>query len=94
MFYKRAAELGHARAQCSYGKCLYLGSGVGKDAAEAFRWFRAAAEQGLDIAQYNLGVMYLKGVYVEKDAAQARAYFEQAAAGGHADAAKILKKLR
>lgn len=94
MFYKRAAELGHARAQCSYGKCLYLGSGVAKDAAEAYRWFRAAAEQGLDIAQYNLGVMYLKGVYVEKDAAQAKAYFEQAAAAGHADAAKILKKLR
>lgn len=93
MFYRRAAELGHARAQCSYGKCLYLGSGVGKDAAEAFRWFRAAAEQGLDIAQYNLGIMYLKGVYVEKDPAQAKEWFAKAAENGHADAEKILKKL-
>lgn len=94
MFYRRAAELGHSRAQCSYGKCLYLGSGVVKDTAEAFRWFRLAADQGLDIAQYNLGIMYLKGVYVPKDISQARTCFSLAAANGHAEAAKILKKLK
>lgn len=94
MFYRRAAELGHARAQCSYGKCLYLGTGVEQDIAEAYKWFRLAAEQGLDIAQYNLGVMYLKGVYVGKDTAIAREYFRQAAASGHEEAAKVLKKLK
>ena len=94
MFYKRAAELGHPRAQCSYGKCLYLGTGTAKDEAEAYRWFTMAANQGLDIAQYNLGVMYLKGVYVNKDVSLAREYFSQAAANGHAEAAKILKKIR
>lgn len=93
MFYKRAAELGHARAQCSYGKCLYTGSGVPKDPAEAFRWFKTAADSNLNIAQYNLGVMYLKGVYVPKDMTEARSWFEKAAKNGHADAAKILKKL-
>lgn len=94
MFYKRAAELGHARAQCSYGKCLYTGHGAGKDPAEAFRWFRKAAEQDLNIAQYNLGVMYLKGVYVPKDTDQAKHWFKLAADNGHEDAAKILKKLK
>ena len=93
MFYKRAAEVGHARAQCSYGKCLYTGNGVAKDTAEAFRWFKKAAEQDLNIAQYNLGVMYLKGVYVPKDIEEAKKYFQQAADNGHEDAAKILKKL-
>ncbi len=93
MFYKRAAEMGHARAQCSYGKCLYLGSGVAKDTAEAYRWFRKAAEQQLDIAQYNLGVMYLKGVYVSKDIGEAKRWFNEAAENGHAEAAKILNKL-
>ena len=94
MFYKRAAEVGHARAQCSYGKCLYTGNGVAKDPAEAFRWFKKAADQDLNIAQYNLGVMYLKGVYVPKDLDQAKTYFTQAAENGHEDAEKILKKLK
>lgn len=94
MFYKRAAELGHVRAQCSYGKCLYLGSGVAKDEAEAFRQFTNAAQAGLDIAQYNLGVMFLKGVYVTKDLNEAKRYFKLAAESGHAEAAKILKKMK
>lgn len=94
MFYKRAAEAGHARAQCSYGKCLYTGSGVAKDAAEAFRWFKKSAEQNLNIAQYNLGVMYLKGSYVPKDVSEAKRWFKLAAENGHEDAAKILKKLK
>ena len=94
MFYRRAAEIGHPRAQCSYGKCLYLGSGVEKNTAEAFRWFKMAAEKNLDIAQYNLGVMYLKGVHMEKDLSLARHYFTLAADNGHAEAAKILKKLK
>ena len=94
MFYKRAAELGHAKAQCNYGKCLYLGSGTEKNACAAFGWFKKAAEQNLDIAQYNLGVMYLKGVYVNKDKQEAIKYFGMAADNGHAEAAKILKKLK
>lgn len=93
MFYKRAAELGHARSQCSYGKCLYTGSGTAKDVAEAFRWFKLAADQELNIAQYNLGVMYLKGVYVTKDHEQAKHWFRLAAENGHEEAGKILKKL-
>ncbi len=94
LFYKQSAEMGHARAQCSYGKCLYTGNGVPKDPAEAFRWFKTAADQELNIAQYNLGVMYLKGVYVPKDHTEARKWFEKAAQNGHEDAAKILKKLK
>ena len=93
MFYRRAAELGHARAQCSYGKCLYLGSGVEKNVYAAYIWFSKAAEQGLDIAQYNLGVMYLKGTGVEKNRAEAKKYFRLAAENGHAEAAKVLEKL-
>lgn len=94
VFYKRAAEVGHLRAMCSYGKCLYTGSGTAKDPAEAFRWFKAAADGNMNIAQYNLGVMYLKGVYVPKDMGEAKRYFSLAAENGHEEAAKILKKLR
>lgn len=93
VFYRRAAELGHARAQCSYGKCLYTGSGVEKSVAGAFSWFSKAAEQNLDIAQYNLGIMYSKGVYVEQNFGEAKKYFKLAAENGHAEAKKILAKL-
>ncbi|MGN1110735.1 MAG: tetratricopeptide repeat protein [Oscillospiraceae bacterium] len=93
VFYKQAAEMGHAKAQCSYGKCLYTGSGTPKDPAEAFRWFKLAADANLNIAQYNLGIMYLKGVYVPKDTDQARKYFTLAAENGHEEAEKIIKKL-
>lgn len=93
VFYKRAAEVGHLRAMCSYGKCLYTGSGTAKDPAEAFRWFKTAADGNMNIAQYNLGVMYLKGVYVPKDMGEAKKYFSLAAENGHEEAAKILKKL-
>ena len=94
VLYKRAAESGHLRAMCSYGKCLYTGSGTAKDPAEAFRWFKTAADKNMNIAQYNLGVMYLKGVYVPKDMTEARRYFSLAADNGHEEAAKILKKLK
>lgn len=94
VFYKRAAEVGHLRAMCSYGKCLYTGSGTAKDPAEAFRWFKTAADRNMNIAQYNLGVMYLKGVYVPKDMGEAKRYFSLAAENGHEEAAKILKKLK
>lgn len=93
MFYRHAAEAGHAKAQCSYGKCLYLGSGIEKNVYAAYSWFSKAAAQGLDIAQYNLGVMYLKGVGVEKSRTEARRYFRMAAENGHAEAAKVLQKL-
>ena len=93
MFYRHAAEHGHAKAQCSYGKCLYLGSGVEKNVYAAYSWFLKAAQQGLDIAQYNLGVMYLKGTGVEKDRAEAKKYFRLAAENGHAEAARVLEKL-
>lgn len=94
MFYKRAAEMGHARAQCSYGKCLYIGSGIAKNPAAAFTWFARSAEQNLDIAQYNLGIMYLKGVYVEKNLDEAKKFFKLAMENGHAEAGKILARLK
>lgn len=93
-YYKRAADLGHVQAQCSYGKCLYTGNGTAKDPAEAFRYFKMAADGNSDIARYNLGVMYLKGVYVPKDIEKAREYFSLAAAAGHEEALKILEKLK
>jgi TPR repeat protein len=41
---RRAAELGHARAQLQLGVCYADGLGLRNDAAQAVAWFRTAAE--------------------------------------------------
>ena len=56
---KRAAELGHIKAQYYLGDCYHYGfRGVSQDYVEAVKWYRKAAEQGYAWAQYDLGNMY------------------------------------
>ena len=40
---------------------------VGKDLAEAMKWFLKAAEQGYAMAEYQVGSMYLRGEGVAVD---------------------------
>jgi TPR repeat protein len=56
MWYRKAAEQGHAAAQCSLG-LMYVygyGQGVVKDESEAVKWFRKAAENGNSVAKEQL----------------------------------------
>src|SRR5207253_7404177 len=43
---RKAAERGYPVAQSSLGFTYLTGEGVGKDFAEAAKWFRKAADQG------------------------------------------------
>ena len=43
---RKAAERGDAKAQFSLGVCYQNGWGVGRDTAEAAKWYSKAAEQG------------------------------------------------
>jgi TPR repeat protein len=56
IWYRRAAEQGHAQAQYNLGFMYGSGLGVPQDDAEAVNWFRLAAEQGLAQAQTHLGL--------------------------------------
>ena len=47
-WYRKAAEQGHANAQCNLGYCYKYGEGVETNKAEAVKWYRKAAEQGHD----------------------------------------------
>ena len=61
-WYRKAAEQGHADAQCNLGIRYTNGQeGLKQDHAEAVCWYRKAAEQGHAKAQYNLGVAYENG---------------------------------
>ena len=54
------------------------GQGLGRDDAEALRWYRKAAEQGNAYAQMDLGSMYLDGRGVGQDPAEADRWFKRA----------------
>ena len=45
-WFRKAAEQGHAKAQCSLGWCYDNEKGVSQNYEEAAKWFRKSAEQG------------------------------------------------
>ena len=50
-WFRKAAELGNADAQCSLGFCYENSIGVYKDKKEAMKWYQKAADQGHEVAQ-------------------------------------------
>ena len=56
--FKKAAELGHARARFNLGLCFMNGTGVAPDNQAAALWFGKAADQGLKEAFYPLGICH------------------------------------
>ena len=85
-WYRKAAEQGHAGAQCNLGRMYAQGLGEKQDYAEAVCWYRKAAKQGHAVAQFNLGVMYENGRGVKIDLAEAAYWYRKAAQQDHPDA--------
>ena len=85
-WFRMAAELGYAKAQCFLGLCYARGQGVSQDWAQAVQWYRKAAEQGNADAQCYLGVCYDTPRGVSQDYAQAVHWHRKAAEQGHATA--------
>ena len=80
---KAKAEAGDRDAQFDLGVMYIIGMGVGRDSAEAAKWYRKAAEQGHANAQNNLGLMYMSGRGVAKDNAEAVKWLGKAAEQGY-----------
>lgn len=57
-YFKKAAEKGHALAQCELGVCYCNGEGVEADVEEGVRWFEESALQGYAKAWNELCVSY------------------------------------
>ena len=85
IWYRKAAELGHAAAQNYLGFLYEKGWGVAQDFSEAYKWYRKAAEQGLAVAQSNLGVCYENGYGVTQDFYEAVKWYRKAAEKGIAN---------
>jgi TPR repeat protein len=82
IWYRRAAELGHAVAMFNIGLCHELGSGVEQDMEQAINWYIKAAEHGHVLAQFNIAVCYEYGEGVVKDMEQAAKWYHKAAEHG------------
>ena len=82
-WFHKAADQGHAGAQCSLGKVYRDGDGVGQDFKKALHWLRKAADQGVAKAQLILAGMYRLGEGVTQNLEKAVQWYHKAADQGH-----------
>ena len=72
------------------GRCYETGDGVGKDLAEAVKWYRMAAEEGHVQAALELSKCYTFGFGVRKNRVTSSKWLRRAAEGGHVSAMMLL----
>lgn len=73
--WRKAADLGHARAQNGLGLLYRDGVGVKKDAKEAVRWLQESASRGYAFGMYNLAMMFKDGSGVMRNDVEAYKWF-------------------
>jgi TPR repeat protein len=89
VWFRKAAEQGHAGAQVNLGTLYFLGYGVSENNQEALFWFRKAAAQRDALAFAKLGRMYEQGREVPRDLVQAHMWYNLSAAHGEKRAVEI-----
>jgi hypothetical protein len=67
MWYRKAAERGHADAQFLLGALYEEGRGIPRDDAQAVYWYGKAAEQGHSYAPSALGALIEQGRGIRLD---------------------------
>ena len=89
-FYRRAAEMGYARAQAYLGKIYADGNSVARDLTEAVKWYARAIAQGDAMGQRLLAYSHHAGLGVDKNPQEAARLYRLAAIQGDAYAADNL----
>jgi len=73
--YRKAAAQGWPRAVLAVGDCLFKGSGVAKDKAEAVKWLQKAADQEDPIGAQWMALIYENGDGAPKDLVSAYTWY-------------------
>lgn len=73
--WRKAANLGHARAQNGLGLLCRDGIGVKKDEKETVRWLIESASRGYALGMFNLALMYKDGIGVMRNDVEAYKWF-------------------
>ena len=79
LWFRCAAEAGHAAGQNNLAGLYLRGDGVARDIDQAAKWYRRAADQGHRAAQFILGRMHAAGQGAPKDLVAATMWFTLAA---------------
>jgi TPR repeat protein len=93
IWYRRAADVGHAPAAFNLAALYALGRGVSQDYATAMRWYRRAADLGMAAAERMIGNMYGRGEGIDQDPAAALRWIRLAAEHGDREAMYQLGRL-
>ena len=81
-WFKKAAELGLAKAQFNLGLSYQKGQGASKDIHKAIEWFRKSAEQGYAKAEAKMGYYTVTGTGVKQNFTEALRWYRRAAEHG------------
>ena len=85
LWFRHAAEKqGDREAEFLLASAYDLGEGVGKDSAEAIKWYLSSARKGLVSAQVILGSFFEEGLDIDQDMQKAFMWFGRAADQGDA----------
>ena len=60
-YFRKAAEMGHAGAQCDLGDCYDSGEGVKQDQKTAVEWYKKSSAQKYAPGERSLGLCYYYG---------------------------------
>ena len=83
LWFRHAAEKqGDREAEFLLASAYDLGEGVGKDSAEAIKWYLSSARKGLVSAQVILGSFFEEGLDIDQDMQKAFMWFGRAADQG------------
>jgi len=95
LWYRKAAEQGHASAQAWLGVMYNLGFGVNRDYKVAAKWYRKAADQGNVLGQLSIARLYCQGKGVIKNLKEAERWYLRSASydGDYAYAKKMIKEM-
>lgn len=69
------------------------GRGVGRDYAEAIKWYRKSVEHGNANAEFSIGIMFENGPGVNLDNAEALKWYRKAAGHGNKEAKSAAERL-
>lgn len=85
-WYRKAADLGDARAACEVGFSYESGFAVRKDLKQAAYWYKKSANGGYSPAMCSLGKFYAKGEGVPQSDKKAFDWYFRAAISGELEA--------
>ena len=83
--YRKAADLGYAKAEHSLSCCYHNGYGVERDMKKAVEWCQRAANHGYAQAMYDMGLYLHSGMGGVINASEACYWFRMAAQHGVGD---------